>query len=61
MYRLHLQVPRISQARNQREADCKKSCGFLFGLLFSPEEGDDILLRNVICFSMDYTALYPRG
>jgi hypothetical protein len=33
--------------------------GFLLGLLFDPEEGDDIFLRNV-SLSLKYTALRPR-
>jgi hypothetical protein len=33
--------------------------GFLFGLLFDPEDGGELFLRNVVWFSMDYTALYP--
>jgi hypothetical protein len=36
------------------------SAGFLFRLLFDPEDGDDIFLRN-IGFSPNYTALQPRG
>jgi hypothetical protein len=34
--------------------------GFLLGLVFDPEDGGDMLMRNVGCLSTDYTALYPR-
>jgi hypothetical protein len=30
----------------------------LLVLVFSPEDGDDIFLRNIDCLSSDYTALY---
>jgi hypothetical protein len=33
---------------------------FLLGILFDPEDGGDIFLRNFGRFLMDYTALYPR-
>jgi hypothetical protein len=33
---------------------------FLLGLFFDPEDGSDMLLRNVGLLSTDYTALYPR-
>jgi hypothetical protein len=32
----------------------------LLGLLFDPEDGSDIFLRNVGRLSTDYTALYSR-
>jgi hypothetical protein len=34
--------------------------GFLLGLFFGPEDGDDMFLRNVVWLSTDYTALYRR-
>jgi hypothetical protein len=34
--------------------------GFLLGLLSNPENGGDVLIRNVGRLSADYTALYPR-
>jgi hypothetical protein len=35
--------------------------GFLFGLLFDPDDGGKMFLRNIDCFSTEKTALYPRG
>jgi hypothetical protein len=50
-YRLHLQGRKISRARNEREsralfAACFHA-GFLLGLFFGPEDGGDMLFRNV--------------
>jgi hypothetical protein len=39
---LHLLSRRISQARNQL-----RYIGYLLGLYFDPEDGGDVLLRNV--------------
>jgi hypothetical protein len=47
---LHLQVERISRARNQRESkwnDCFYA-NFLLGLFFVLEDGGDKFLRNVV-------------
>jgi hypothetical protein len=54
---LSLQYRRISQARNQHETPI--SADFLHGLSFDPEDGGDMLLRNVCGLLGDYTALYP--
>jgi hypothetical protein len=54
-YRLHLQGRRISQAGNQQ-----KAVRALLVLVFYPEDGGDMLLRDVGWLSTDYTALYPR-
>jgi hypothetical protein len=58
----HLQGGRISQARNQHEACSKADVhgGFLLGLLFYPENGDNMFFQNVGSFSTDYTSLYCR-
>jgi hypothetical protein len=34
--------------------------GFLLGLVFDPEDGSDIFLRNIGSLSTAYMALYPR-
>jgi hypothetical protein len=34
--------------------------GLLLGLIFEPEDGGDTILRNVVEFYRDYTAMYPR-
>jgi hypothetical protein len=34
--------------------------GILFDLLFYPDDGGSMFLRNICCLSPDYTALYPR-
>jgi hypothetical protein len=31
-----------------------------FGLIFKPEDGSDMFLRNIGWFATDYKALYPR-
>jgi hypothetical protein len=50
-YRLHLQVRRISRARNQRESRYAvlATCfhvGFFIDLFFVREDGGDMFLRN---------------
>jgi hypothetical protein len=44
----------------RRFACCLLHAGFLLGLLFYPEDGGDMFLRNVGRLSANYTALYPR-
>jgi hypothetical protein len=40
------------------KADGKQSrTGILLGLVFDPEDGSDMFLRNVGCLSTDYTSL----
>jgi hypothetical protein len=50
-YHLHLQGGKISRARNQREsrwqAEICSHAGFLLGSFFGPEDGGDMILRNV--------------
>jgi hypothetical protein len=50
----HFQHWRISQITNMKEATSRAimlSAYFMFGLFFDPEDGGDILLRNVCWFS----------
>jgi hypothetical protein len=35
------------------------SCWFLFGLLFNPDDGENMFPRNVGLLSTDYTNFYP--
>jgi hypothetical protein len=53
-YRVNLQGSRI------RQASCLFHIDFLLGLLFAPENGNDILSQNVAQLSADYKKLYPR-
>jgi hypothetical protein len=41
-------------------ACCKLHPGFLPGIYFDPEDGNNISFRNICCISTEYTALYPR-
>jgi hypothetical protein len=41
-------------------AYCLLHASFLLGILFNPEDGGDMFLRNVGWFSTDYIAIYPR-
>jgi hypothetical protein len=49
----------ISQAQNQHEA-YSAAYYVLYDALFDPEDGGDILLRNVGLFPSEYTAPYLR-
>jgi hypothetical protein len=57
----HLQVRKISHARNQGEAGYSSMLAtyFLAWHIFYPEDGGDMLIRNVGSFSTNYKALYP--
>jgi hypothetical protein len=63
LYRLHLQVRRLTQAINQQKLaeGClpPASTGLLLRLVFHPENGGDVFLRNA-WFSPKYTALKPN-
>jgi hypothetical protein len=54
--RVHLQGCQVSKARNQRGAGSEQS---LLGLFVNPEDEGDMLFRNVVWLSTDYTALCP--
>jgi hypothetical protein len=56
---LHPSMPHLTQRSLRALATCFHA-GFLLSLFFSPEDGSDMLLRNVGWLSTDYTALYPR-
>jgi hypothetical protein len=44
-YCLHLQVQRVSQARNKlKQAASSASAGFLLGSLFDPEDGGNMFI-----------------
>jgi hypothetical protein len=53
-YRINLQDRRISQTITHREAGSKPCRPF------DPENGGDMLFRNIGWISADYKALYPR-
>jgi hypothetical protein len=52
-YHLHL------QGRKSAKQETTCSCWFLARLIFNPEDGGDMFLRNISSY-MDYMALYPR-
>jgi hypothetical protein len=41
-----------------KQVASRSKAGFLPVLFFDPEDGGDILLRNVVSLSTNYTALY---
>jgi hypothetical protein len=47
-------------AESMYPACCPLHAGFLLSLLFSPEDGSDVILQNIGSLSVEYTALYPR-
>jgi hypothetical protein len=50
-----------SQGQIQKRTACYLlHVGFVLGLFFDSEDGDDILLQNVDLLSTDYITLYPR-
>jgi hypothetical protein len=59
--RLHLKGRGIFQARNQSSALYMLHVGVLLVLVFEPDDGGDMFLRNVGWLSADYTSLYPTG
>jgi hypothetical protein len=59
-YCLHLQERKVNQLRNQQKQlrMLPASAGFLLGLLFSYEDGGNMLLQTVGLF-LNYTLLNP--
>jgi hypothetical protein len=53
-YLLNNQARRLNQARNQDAAST------WLGFFFDPEDGSDMIIRNVGSLSTDYMALCPR-
>jgi hypothetical protein len=51
--RLHL------QGRRNVQQTTEQACWFV-GLFFDPEDGGAMFLRNVGCYTTDYTTSYPR-
>jgi hypothetical protein len=39
---------------------CHQLANWFAGLFFDPEDGGAMLLRNVGCYTTNYTASYPR-
>jgi hypothetical protein len=59
-YRLHLQARRVSRVGNQHKHEAiSASASFLLLLVFCPEDGGDMIFRNV-GRSPNYVALQPR-
>jgi hypothetical protein len=48
------------ESGGERELCYQLHTGLFLGLLFDPQDGGHMMLRNVGCLSTDYTALYPR-
>jgi hypothetical protein len=59
--RLHLQGQRKIHVGKRRENKWQEELpGLSISLFFEPEDGGDMFLRNVRCFSTDCTGLYPE-
>jgi hypothetical protein len=53
-------MPEVSEGRIPSIFTVKDPAGFLLGILFDPDVGGDIFVRNV-GHSPNYTALQPRN
>jgi hypothetical protein len=60
MFRGNISPPSSGDWSKPSSAYCLVHADFMHGLLFDPEDGDDIVLRSVGWLLLDYTALYPR-
>jgi hypothetical protein len=64
IYRLHLYVQQVSQARDwfwsRQQTDLLLLVGFFLGLVFKSEYGSPLFLRNIAWLSLDYAAMSPR-
>jgi hypothetical protein len=52
--------PYIPVFRLTGHSTCHLVARWFAGLFFEPEDGGAIFLRNVVCYTTDYTASYPR-
>jgi hypothetical protein len=58
-YHIYIQGWKVTHARNQTKPGIVY-IGVLLGLVFNPEDADDVFLRNNDWSSTNYMSLYPR-
>jgi hypothetical protein len=52
---LHLEIRKIGKVKQVASSYLLRA-----GFFFEPEDGRELFLRKVVCYSTDYKALYPR-